>query len=115
MSSSIDLTTFTSLKESVGEDFIGELISAYFEETPKLISSLKKALEEQNLETFTRSAHSIKSTSNSFGAVNLGTLARELEMMGREGSLAGATEKLEPLLSAYEDVRLSLEELIHGE
>lgn len=115
MPSIIDISTFTSLKESVGEDFICELVAAYFDETPQLLSRLKQAFDEQDQETFTRAAHSIKSTSNSFGAMELGIMAKELELMGRAGSLDGAAAKLEALMSAYEEVRHTLEEISHDE
>lgn len=115
MQSIIDISTFTALKESVGDDFIDELMNAYFDETPQLLSRLKKAFDDQDQETFTRSAHSIKSTSNSFGALQFGLIAWELEMMGRAGNLEGAPASLEALLSAYEEVRHALEELSHGE
>lgn len=110
----IEISTFSSLKESVGEDFIGELIAVYFDETPQLLSRLQKAFDEQDLETFTRAAHSIKSTSNSFGALQLGTMAKELEMMGRSGNLEGAPARVEALISMYEEVRQTLEEISHG-
>lgn len=115
MDSIIDVPTFSALKESVGEDFIDELLSAYFDETPQLLSKLKQAFDDQDQETFTRAAHSIKSTSNSFGALHLGSMAKELEMMGRAGNLEGAPARLAVLLSTYEEVRRTLEKLGHGE
>jgi hypothetical protein len=38
----------------------------------------------QDCEAFRMAAHSIKSTSNSFGALQFGLLAKELEWMGRD-------------------------------
>jgi HPt (histidine-containing phosphotransfer) domain-containing protein len=55
-----------------------------------LLTSLQQALAGQDSEQFRQAAHSIKSTSNSFGALKLGALAKELEMMGRERNLEGA-------------------------
>jgi len=78
----------------MGADYIVEVIQVYFEETPQLLADLQQALEKQDCETFRRSAHSIKSTSNSFGALNFGAEAKELEMMGREGKLEGAAPKV---------------------
>jgi HPt (histidine-containing phosphotransfer) domain-containing protein len=106
----IDLPTFEALKDAMGADYILEVIQVYFEETPKILSDLRQALEKQDCETFRRSAHSIKSTSNSFGALQLGAQARELEMMGREGKLEGAAGKVEVLLVDYRLVQLALEE-----
>jgi HPt (histidine-containing phosphotransfer) domain-containing protein len=110
----IDLPTFEALREAMGSDYIIEVIQAYFEETPHLLSDLSQALEKQDCETFRRSAHSIKSTSNSFGALQFGAQAKELEMMGREGKLEGAAPKVEALLADYDLVKQALEELGHA-
>ena len=59
-------------------------------------------------------AHSIKSTSNSFGALDFGALAKELEMMGREGRLQEAPGKVQELVNRYEAVMLALKELVDG-
>ncbi len=110
----IDMPTFEALKDAMGADYIMEVIQVYFDETPQLLSDLKAALEKQDCETFRRSAHSIKSTSNSFGALNFGAQARELEMMGREGKLDGASPKVETLLADFAGVKKALEELGHA-
>jgi len=109
----IDLPTFEALKEAMGADYIGELVQAYFDETPPLLSKLKQALASQDCEEFRRAAHSIKSTSNSFGALELGALARELEFMGREARLEGAAGKVASLEKEYGIVQKKLEELCH--
>ena len=41
----------------------------------------------KDAEAFRRNAHSLKSNANTFGAVELGALAKELETMGRENNL----------------------------
>jgi histidine phosphotransfer protein HptB len=114
VSSVIDLPTFEALKESMGADFIDELVQAYFEEAPQLLDKLQQALAGQDFELFRQAAHSIKSTSNSFGALALGALARDLEMMGREHHLEDAPAKVETLVKDYTAVKMRLEELCHG-
>ena len=110
----IDLPIFEALKEAVGADYINELVQAYFEETPQLLSALREGLEKQDCETFRRAAHSIKSTSNSFGALEFGALAKELEMLGREARLEGASGKVETLGREYGVIKKRLEELCHA-
>jgi HPt (histidine-containing phosphotransfer) domain-containing protein len=90
------------------------VVQVYFEETPQLLAGLRDALSKQDCETFRRAAHSIKSTSNSFGALQLGAQAKELEMMGREEKLEGAAPKVEALQADYDLVRQALEELSHA-
>jgi hypothetical protein len=41
-------------------------------------------------------------------------MAKELEMMGRSGNLEGAPARVEALISMYEEVRQTLEEISHG-
>jgi HPt (histidine-containing phosphotransfer) domain-containing protein len=111
MNTTIDRTVFTELIESMGADFIGELIDTYLEETPQLIAKLRQSLAEQNPEAFRRFAHSIKSSSASFGALGFSAQARDLEMIGMSGDLTGAGEKVEQLSSAYSQVAQALQEL----
>ena len=110
----IDLPTFEALKESMGADFIGELVQAYFDETPQLLSKLQDSLASQDSDAFRQAAHSIKSTSNSFGALQFGALAKELEMMGRQANLEGAPAKVELLVGGYALIQKRLEELCHA-
>ena len=109
----IDLPTYETLKEAMGADFMDELLQAYYDETPQLLSRLQRALDDQDCEAFRLAAHSIKSTSKSFGALQFGDLAKELEMIGREGKLAGSDRKVEQLTGSYEAVRQALEGLSH--
>jgi HPt (histidine-containing phosphotransfer) domain-containing protein len=110
----IDLPTFEALKESMGADFINELVQAYFDETPQLLAKLQQALAKEDCDAFRQAAHSIKSTSNSFGALEFGVQAKELEMMGREARLDGASGKVDLLVTSYEAIHQALEELSHG-
>jgi histidine phosphotransfer protein HptB len=110
----IDMPTFEALKDAMGADFIGELVQAYLEETPQLLSKLGEALARQDCEAFRQAAHSIKSTSNSFGALEFGAQAREMEMMGREARLDGAGVKVDTLVADYRRVQTTLEELSHA-
>jgi histidine phosphotransfer protein HptB len=109
----IDLPTFEALKEAMGADFINELAQAYFDETPQLLTRLQDALASQDCDLFRQAAHSIKSTSNSFGALQFGALAKELEMMGREANLAGADAKVAALVADYSLVHQAIEEACH--
>lgn len=111
----IDLPTFTALKDAVGDDFIDELLLAYYEETPQLLMTLQQALNQQDCDAFQRAAHSLKSTSNSFGALKFGLQAKDLEMMGKAGILEGAQAKVDSLKVEYDEVQQILEALSHGE
>ena len=99
----IDRATFEELKSLSGADFINELIDAFLEDAPNMIQNLQTALETGNVESFRRNAHSLKSNANTFGAVELGTLAKELEFMGRENNLE-VGDRVEILKNLFEKV-----------
>ena len=87
----IDKATFEELKQMSGADFINELIDAFLEDAPDMIQNMRTATATGDVETFRRNAHSLKSNAYTFGATELGGLARELERMGRESNLAIGT------------------------
>src|SRR5574339_562325 len=80
----IDISTFNELKQMSGGDYINELIDAFLEDAPNMLAAMKTAIAVQDAESFRRNAHSLKSNANTFGALELGQLARELESMARE-------------------------------
>ena len=110
----IDLPTFEKLQHDAGADFVGELIAAYCEETPQLMAKLQHALLAHDTDAFRQAAHSIKSTSITFGALDLGALAKELELLGRAGNLADAPGKVDRLAVEYDRVQHTLKDLSHG-
>ena len=108
----IDLNIFNSLKDATGAEFTGELIHAFLEDAPLQIQQMQAALTMQDAESFRRAAHTLKSNAATFGAMELSSLARELEGMGREENLEVGT-KLEVMQEAFEQVKVELKELIN--
>jgi len=107
----IDLKKFEEFRDTMGADFIGEVLEVFNEDAPALLQSLQQALAGNDPELFRRSAHSLKSNSAAFGALILAELARELEMLGKEGRLAGAEDKVARAAAEYQRVQQALEEL----
>jgi CheY-like chemotaxis protein/HPt (histidine-containing phosphotransfer) domain-containing protein len=108
----IDPGKFENFRETMGADFIGEVIAVFNEDAPELLQIMEQALDQNDAESFRRAAHSLKSNSASFGAVTLSELARELEIMGREGRLAEAAEKVARAAAEYQRVQQALKEMI---
>lgn len=96
----IDQATFEELKQMSGADFINELIDAFLEDAPKMLGQMQAALATRDVESFRRNAHSLKSNANTFGAVELAALAKELESMARENNL-DIENRLDLLNDAY--------------
>lgn len=110
----IDLVVYQGLKDAMGEDFMDEIMQAFFEEGSQFLADLRSTLESGDLEGFRRAAHSLKSTSATFGAMELTGLAKELEELARENYLIEAAGKLEPVSVAFYNAKKALEELKNG-
>jgi HPt (histidine-containing phosphotransfer) domain-containing protein len=106
----IDKPTFEELKQMSGADFINELIDAFLEDAPKMLQSMQTALHTNDVESFRRNAHSLKSNALTFGATELGTRARELEFMAKENNLE-VGNRLELLNESLEKVAEELKGL----
>jgi histidine phosphotransfer protein HptB len=106
----IDVTIFNELKQMSGEDFINELIDAFLEDGPNMINNMQAALQVKDVETFRRNAHSLKTNANTFGATELGAMAKELEYMARENNLE-IGDRLEKLNREFSAVAAELKEM----
>jgi HPt (histidine-containing phosphotransfer) domain-containing protein len=98
----IDATIFNELKEMSGEDFINELIDAFLEDGPNMLDHMRTALEKEDVESFRRNAHSLKTNANTFGATELAARAKELETMARQNNLE-VEDRLEKLNQAFSE------------
>ena len=107
----IDEKTFAELKQMSGAEFINELIDTFLDDSPRLIEEMESALKINNVDSFRRAAHSLKSNAATFGANELSALAMELEMLGKENKLTATGDRLKALQESYESVRKELNEL----
>lgn len=110
----IDPAVFEQLKTDMGADFMIEIIDAYLEETPQLLSRLHQALQAKDAESFRRAAHSIKSSSAALGAMGISERARKVEMLGKDGALEGSAPLLERMDQDYKQVMTALEGMRDG-
>jgi histidine phosphotransfer protein HptB len=97
----IDAATFAELQESAGADFVAELLDTFLEETPVLLAELRSARHAADAERFRRAAHSIKSNSQTFGALGLGAVARDIELQGLRTDAAVDLQAIDALELAY--------------
>ncbi|MDE2297228.1 MAG: Hpt domain-containing protein [Burkholderiales bacterium] len=76
----IDLATYGELLATTGDDFAKELVGTFLEEAPVMLAELRTARAAGHADAFRRAAHSLKSNSQTFGALTLATMARALEL-----------------------------------
>ncbi len=106
----IHAATFAELQDSAGAEFVAELVGTFLEEAPQMLVELRTALAEGAADRFRRAAHSLKSNSQTFGALRLGELARELEL----GGLPVDAAPLDVLQAEYQRAATALQELCRG-
>jgi len=110
----IDAAVFADLQASTDADFVVELVDAFLADAPPLMSALRTALAAGDATTFRRTAHSLKSNGNAFGALEFSALARELEETGMPAVGEQAESKLQALEEAYATAASALRALCHG-
>ena len=110
----IDNDTFRALQDTAGSEFVNELVQAFFEEAPAMFAEMRASLAARDADRFRRAAHSLKSNSNTFGAHDLGAMAKELELGGLQHALETQPEPLTALAEEYSRVVARLEELCRG-
>ncbi|HEX4524451.1 MAG TPA: Hpt domain-containing protein [Casimicrobiaceae bacterium] len=110
----IDRATFEALKQTTGADFALELVDTFLQEAPVMLEDLRRALAAKDAEKFRRTAHSLKSNSNTFGALTLAAMARELELTSAAKVSEGRTEPVDALAQEYSRVAAALTALRHA-
>jgi two-component system sensor histidine kinase BarA len=106
----IDPTVFANLVEMTGGemDFVDELADTFLEDGDRQIAAMRAAVDDGDVETLTRAAHSMKSGSLNVGALELGALCRSLEEAGRSGSVPDADVRIAAIDDAFMAARVAL-------
>src|SRR6185436_579429 len=110
----IDAATLRELQDTVGADFVLELVATFRAEAPGLLAELRRALAARDVEGFRRAAHSLKSNGHTFGALAFGAMARDLELTGLGDDPQEKALALDALDAAYTRAAAALEDLRHG-
>jgi HPt (histidine-containing phosphotransfer) domain-containing protein len=107
----IDRAAFEALQQTAGAEFVGELVDTFLTEAPLMLQDLRDSLAAGDADRFRRAAHSLKSNSNTFGAMTLGALARDLELGGLDPVRLANAQPLDTLAAEYSRVAAALLEL----
>ena len=110
-SPTIDRATFAELEQTAGAEFAGELVDTFLAEAPVMLAELRRAFDAGDADAFRRTAHSLKSNGNTFGACAFAAMARELELGGMAPMQAAAGSPLDALDAEYARVASALTEL----
>ena len=87
----IDRSVLKELYEIMEDDFVS-VIESYLKSAPGLMHAIRDAVKAGDMDDLVKAAHPLKSSSANVGAMELSTLARELEFKGREHEVAGLVD-----------------------
>ena len=104
----LDESAMESLKDLGGEEFMAEVIDTFLGEAPALVATLRAAREAGDAELLRRTAHTLKSNGQTFGAADFSELCRELEHRAKNGELEGAAGLVERIEREYRALEQAL-------
>ncbi len=96
------------------EEFLAILVDTFLEDAPALVSKMREAIESADAAKLHLAAHTLKSNGATFGATALSRICRELELLGKNGSVEGAAALLAEAASELERTRPAVDALRHG-
>ncbi len=104
----LDYNALKQMKEAIGSVF-EQLIPAYIEQSDKMIQNLEELLKTNDIETLTRYAHSMKSSSKNVGAEIISKSASILEKMCHENTDTKQLQiQIKEVIQDYEAAKSSL-------
>lgn len=110
----LDHEAIDRLRELGGEDqpeLVHELIALFLSDAQQRLEDMRRALGSGDLDAIARSAHTLKSSSGSVGAVLLADLCREVEELARRSSQVELGPKTDSCIEAYGRTRDALRQL----
>ncbi len=106
------LESIGALADDDQPDFLREVIAAYLQDMPPRLSTLREAVRRADAPTIEQTAHAIKGSSRTIGAMELAARSAELEDLAETGAAANREQLLRAVETAFERVRLHLGALI---
>jgi PAS domain S-box-containing protein len=110
----LDPAALVRLRATLGKQadaMLPGLIDGFMVDAPRLIGEARRRLGRGETADLRRAAHTLKSSSATFGAMALSALARELEYNARDGELARADTLLARIEDAYAQAQAALDAL----
>jgi HPt (histidine-containing phosphotransfer) domain-containing protein len=101
------LTSFDDVHVNGEPDLVVELIDLYLEDLPQRLKSMRDALKLGDAVSLRGTAHSLKGSSSSLGALQMAALCDELESSVNVSSPHGVNSKLTRVEQEFERVRVA--------
>ncbi len=97
------------LEKEGATGLVKEILFAYLSEGTKMLNDLADALQSKDAQEIYRLAHKFKSGSANVGALDLSSLLKEVEVLGRTEQIEAVAGVFARILKEYEAVKNALE------
>jgi two-component system sensor histidine kinase/response regulator len=101
------LDAICALQEE-GEDLLSKIITIFLNDSPERLVELRKAVNSGDAPSINRIAHTLKSSCAHLGALNLSSLFKEMEAMGRNNSIEDTPQLLSHIETEFKAVEAAL-------
>jgi signal transduction histidine kinase/CheY-like chemotaxis protein len=109
------LEAIRALNSERGDALVQKVVSAWVDDTPQCLEALRQAVAALDALGVRKVAHSLKSASANVGADSFARLCRQLEQLGRDGTVEGASGMLHDMEQEFYAVRHSLSAILEKE
>lgn len=108
----VDLLVFNKNKDIIGDEFFN-IFDFFCEDTQRLITDIKIAIQKNDCDTIRNDCHQCKTTALTFGAVRLGNIAFKMEDYAKENDLNSIKDLIESLQVIFEQSKQKLQILMN--
>ena len=105
----VDRQVLENIQSIQGAEVLHRVITLYLRDTPRVLQTLQEAADCGDNPVLRRSAHHLKSSSASLGAMRLATLCRELESTAKQGLTAAGAAMVREVVEEFNRVHALLE------
>jgi signal transduction histidine kinase/DNA-binding response OmpR family regulator len=109
------LNNIRALSATHGDALLERVLQAFLEDTPTHLQTIRQAIASGNAVQMRKAAHSLKSSSANVGADALAQRAKELELLGRNNTTAGAAALLAEMERSFQAARQALGAILEKE
>ncbi len=101
MAAPIDMAALEAMIGPDAEEFLIEMTPIFLEDTKPLLQQLDEAINNNDVDSIKRVAHTLKGTSASLGMTQLSQLSKEIELIAKANTVAKASDKLIAIEAEY--------------
>jgi two-component system, sensor histidine kinase and response regulator len=106
------LESLRQLNQAGQPDIVHEVLTVFLADAPVRVAAIDEAIRSGEGQSLQRAAHALKGAAGSIGATSLQASCRELEEIGKAGTLDGAPDLGRRIHEEFARVRTEIAEIL---